>query len=179
MSKLDDLLKDAQSKKLKSEFLQFMKKKIGDVTDIRFKSVEKEIKDQIFAFFDAQIDMIESGEISCKEEVENLFQEKEVVVLKKMAERLANREETEKAPEEPGNVVKTRPVGIEFPSAENMPKQDKIAFAVAHRGWGGKEVRFHSNPTATGTVIGINAPYIIVKLKTGATIKTTPEDLIS
>ena len=133
MSKLDDQLKELKERKLKVEFFKLFKKTVGNIPAGEFKSVEKEIKDKLFAFIDSQIDMIESGEVTKTTEIEGAFSSEEFAVLKIFANKAMNKEASPKTPASPPSVVES--------------KQDKISFALAHRHLGGKKVE---TPQGTG-----------------------------
>ena len=172
MSVLDQQLKELQQRKLKVEFFKHIKGKIGDVSNQTFKDVEKEVKDQVFAFIDAQVDMIEGGEIETKEEVSNVFSDEQVKALVLLANKVANR-----APEQ-SNPYSQEPTSPPPQAPINNSTQDKISFALSHRHLDGKEVKVKSQGGSTGVVVGLDAPNIVISLTNGTTVAVPPGDLI-
>ena len=178
MGKLDDDLKKLHAQKLKAEFLKLLRTAVGDVSDPKFKTIEKDVKDEVFAFFDAQIDMIESGEIRNSQELDTLFSTNEIEVLKIIVQRATKNgiETTEP----------TGPYSKETPTTETpkptpkteMSTPDKISFALEYRHLGGKTVKVKSHDGASGEVTGIDAPNIVVHLANGQYVYVPPEDLI-
>lgn len=169
MSALDDELKELRSRKLKAEFFALLRNSVGEVDASKFKDVEKEVKDEVFAFIDAQVDIIESGEVRHKGELDTLFSESDVKTLKLLINKVQNKTSTE-TPYDKKTPPKAPPV--------DMNKQDKIGFAIKHQQLGGKEVKVISMDNATGTVTGLDAPYIGVTLKNGEYVKVLPQDIL-
>lgn len=178
MSKLDEQLKELQSRKLKVEFFKLLKTTIGDVSPKDgMKDIEKEVKDQLFAFIDAQVDMIESGEVKSNGEINTLFEDTEVQILKKMVEKVSQKQIDPYKTTGVNETLKTN--GVEQTQPVNaMDKQDKIQFALKHRNLGGKDVKVKSLGNASGTVTGIDAPNIVVQLANGQYVQVPPQDII-
>ncbi len=181
MSKLDDQLEDLKIKKLKVIFLQLIRAAVGNVADDKFKAVEKEVKDQVFAFIDSQVDMIESGEYKSNLEIKKLFNDEEVIVLKKLVERAKNSSTTKiDVTLKPNNGSPGAPVTtpIRNTQPQELSKPDKIAFAIQHRSLGGQTVTLPSHGNKSGKVVGIDAPYIIVNVGPKQNLSVLPEELV-
>lgn len=177
MSRLDEQLKELQTKKLKAEFLKLLKNKVGDVTNDKFKSVEKEIKDQVFAFLDARVDMIESGEIKQESELKGLFSSDEVEVLKLLAQRAASKQNKVSQPKEiKENPYKTTGVEAAPEITAELTPAEKIKFAQELRHLDAKEIKMKDG--SSGTVVGLDAPHVIVQLYNGVSVRVKPEDVI-
>jgi hypothetical protein len=171
MGKLDDEIRQLHLRKSKIDFFKLLKNNIGNVAGDKFKQIEKEVKDELFAFIDAQVDMIDSGQMQ-KTELERLFTEDEVLILKKLANRAANKV-NQAAPKQP---LKATPTNTQPAQVET--KQDKVQFALAHRHLANKEVKVKSYDMASGVVTGVDAPNVIVGLDNGVYVKVLPEDLV-
>tara|TARA_R110000868_G_C10973188_1_gene771556 strand:+ start:89045 stop:89557 length:513 start_codon:yes stop_codon:yes gene_type:complete len=169
MSKLDEQLKELKAKKLKTEFFKLIKDNLNKIDSKEFKDVAKEVKDEVNAFIDSQIDMIETGEISHKNQIEGLFSEDQVKILKALSDRAMSKQTLNK----PAPVEETHE---KIPDKPDLPKPDKIQFALKHRHLGNKKVQVRDR--GNGTCVGIDAPHIIVKLDSGVTIHTMPEEII-
>jgi len=167
MSRLNDLHKEIQAKLLKVEFFNLVKDNLNKIESNKFKEVAKEVKDEINAFIDAQIDIIDSGEIRQEIELETLFTSEEVKTLKALASRAMGKtkKQTPKQPTKDTSADK-----------ELVDTPDKISFALAHRNLGGKRVEIKDK--GNGVCVGLDAPYVVVKLDNGTTIEVLPQELI-
>jgi len=175
MSKLTEQLKELQRKQLKVEFFQFLKKSIGEVNDPKYKEAEKEVKDQIFAFIDAQIDMIESGEVTKSEEISRVFSDEQFQALALLADKVANKTlVSPNAGENPYGGKTPKPA----PQAKPVAQQDKVSFALQHRHLENKEVKVKSLGGAQGKIVGLDAPNVVAQLVTGQTVETPLGDII-
>lgn len=175
MSVLDEQLKELQGRKLKVEFFQLLKSKLGDITETKYKNVEKEIKDDLFAFIDAQVGLIEGGEVRSEAEVGSIFNDEQAKALLLLADKVIN-----KAPQETPYNNQNPPANTPMNPAPqtDMNKQDKISFALQHQKLGGKKVTIPSHGGATGEVTGLDAPYIGVTLTNGQYVKVLPKDIV-
>jgi hypothetical protein len=79
MSKLDEELKELKRRKIKAECLANIKLNIKEATK-EYKDCGKEVNEQIAAFIDAQIDMIENG--STPSMLYEAFSKSELAALK-------------------------------------------------------------------------------------------------
>ena len=167
MSKLNDQFKEIQTKLLKAEFFKLVKDNLSKIDSGKFKDVAKEVKDQVNAFLDAQVDIIESGEVR-KEEITSLFTSDEVATLKLLAARASGKKPSMNQGPPPKQEPKKERDHIDTP--------DKISFALKHRNLGGKRVQI--NDKGSGMCIGLDAPYVVVKLDNGTTVEVLPQELI-
>jgi len=167
MSKLNDQFKEIQTKLLKAEFFKLAKESLSKIdSGSKFKDVAKEVKDQVNAFIDAQIDIIESGDVK-EAEIASLFTSDEVATLKLLAARAGKK------------VVKGQePPAKQEPKRQREPidTPDKISFALQHRNLGGKRVQIKDK--GSGACVGLDAPYVVVKLDNGTTVEVLPQELI-
>ena len=172
MSNLDDQLKELQLQKLRATFLKKLKEAVGNTSGETYQEIEEEVKDQIFSYFDSQIELIESGKTSQKQERDDAagFSPEQTAILRVLADRAIVKQ---------GSPGGSQNVG-EPPESQLKPvvenKQDKIQFALAHRHLDGKEVKLANG--ATGIVTGLDAPNVVIKLTAGGYAQVPPEELI-
>lgn len=172
MSILDEQLKELQGRKLKVEFFNLLKKNIGSISDPKFKSVEKEVKDDLFTFIQAQVDMIEGGEVKSKSEINELFNEDTVKTLLILAEKVKSKQTSSRQTQEPVKQADSLENQLDY------SKADKISFALQYRHLGGKDIKVSSQGGAKGKVVGVDAPYIVVQLLNGQTVSVPPKDIM-
>lgn len=176
MSKLEDQLKELQTKKLKSDFFKYLKGSLNDLKfeENRFDDVKSEVMESMNAFIDAQIDMIESGEINQKQELEELFNSEEVKVLKLMASKALNKQTNNPLGEPRPQVVLTKEQRI-----AELTANDPVKFALRHRHLEGKSVQFtNQDGTFNGKVVGLNAPNIILEMPSGNKVQVHVDQII-
>lgn len=174
MRKLDEQLLELQKQKLKADFLRLLRSTIENTSDTDYTEVEKEVKEEVFAFFDSHIDMIENGESPNMPETEIVVKEdfsiKQRTILKQMADKL----DSKQVMKDLTSISKEVP---KDPSID-MNKSDKIAFALQYRSLGGKTMQIKSMGNAKGVVTGMDAPYIVLRLETGRYVQVPVEDLV-
>jgi uncharacterized protein YlzI (FlbEa/FlbD family) len=171
MSKLKEELKKLQSQQLKADFFAKIRE---NIKAIKFNknddAPEKtQVIEEITAFVDAQIDMIESGEVTRKEEINEVLTSDEVKVLKSVAAKVMKQKPVntgvfnEETPAQPAITKEQR--------LAQMTANDPIKFALKHRHLDGKVVVFNTpNGDAQGKVVGLNAPNVVVELNDGKKI---------
>lgn len=162
MSLLDDQIKELQIKKLKSELLQSVKLVIAAMSPDRFQEIFEEVVGEVKTFIDNQINAIESG-ISLKNNTIEIFTPDEVNTLKLLSA---------KASAQLNSVPQNKP---EVPPKPVPPPQDKISFTLQHRPLGGKHVNVEN--AGKGIVVGLDSPFILVKLDSGQTIQVTSDKI--
>jgi hypothetical protein len=172
MSLLDEQLKELQTRKLRVEYFKFLKSKIGDVAKDSFKEVEKEIKDLLFSYIDNQINQIELGKID--NPAINELSTEDIAILKVFIEKIKNTTAQDQVPKK-AEIAPIAPIAPQ--NAPTTSKPDKISFALKHRALGGKTVEILSRNRERGTVVGIDAPNIVVQLLSGSVIQADLTDI--
>lgn len=168
---LKDQLYEIEQKLLKIEFFKLISENLNTINSDKFKDVAEEVKAEVKAFIDAQVDMIETGTLKDSKELSTLFTNEEVDALKRLAARALQKTEAVNNPMGKSTEKKTPKK-----QQRELSQPDKISFALAHRNLGGKKVRIGESQEV-GECVGIDAPYIIVKMESGRTVQTTPEEI--
>jgi hypothetical protein len=170
MSKIEDKIKELLLQQKKVEFLKYIKSTI--VVPETYTEIAEEIQSLVFAFVDAQIDMIEEAKTESektfahKKVQEQLeFTQNEIQVLKEMVQKLVNKSNGK------------APVNVYENQTEEEPS-DPLRFAQKHRHLDSKRVRFNTKDgQVTGVVVGLTTPNILIKTDTGYTVPVAPSAL--
>lgn len=167
MSKIDKLIQELQLKKKKIDYLTYIKELLtGDQHCVDFVEVQEEVLGKLTPLIDKLSESIESD---VEMNTETLFSKETVETLKLLAEKVKQRKEAPPAPADPMTKV-------DNPQPQKKPAvahQDKLAFAIDNRHLSAKNVRVLNdrNMDVTGTVVGLDAPHVIVKTSQGPTIQ--------
>lgn len=183
MSFLDAEIKRLQAQKLKVEFYKHIKGLVEGIKEPKFADVSKEIIDNVSAFIDSHIDMIETGEIDTVEQVKRVFNEDEINNLKSLSSEFSLINALITRAKSRQNLVsedKTNPapkLSSEKP-VTNIETPDKIKFALQNRHLADKTVMVTTRDgEVKAKVQGIDAPYIIVKTETGHTAQVSLDNI--
>ncbi len=196
MSKIQDQIKALQQKQKKLDYLSYISDLLkNDKHCLDFK----EIKEEVLGLMDPVIlnimETIENdGGKSEKSSVIPVNVEltgDEKSVLKAIAQEAAKRLNIGASPKsekvEPGGNLFTKTESSTVPSLSlnsnvkppNRSTHEKMTFALDNRHLGGKRVNVSNdrNVKIEGTVVGLDAPFIIVKTDTGPTIEVPIEQV--
>lgn len=181
MSKIETMIKELQEKKLKIDYISYVADLIkNDTKCVDFKSVQKEMVSQIEPLLVALMDSVESDtKVELSSDVKASFEQEEVQILKRLVNQIQQKATTPNTP-----ASQTQPVaGVNTPSAPTKPvlsNQDKMNFAMTHRNLGNKRVQVLSpeSDKIHGLVVGLDAPFVIVKTDTGPTIEVPLEKIV-
>lgn len=179
MSKIDQQIKDLQLKKKKIDYVSYVADLIKNDTKCHdFKEVQKEIVGKIEPFLIDLISAIENdSEVVKKVDAANTtgtFSEQEAKALKAVADKLLNKQalpeqpKTQAAPQKP----KT--------AKDEVSHTDKMNFALNNRHLASKRVQILNDQNAQifGNVVGLDAPFVLVKTDTGPTIQVPLEKVV-
>lgn len=190
MSKIQEQIKALQLKQKKIEYLSYIADLIkNDTKCVDFKDVQKEVVEKIEPFILQLMESIEKDSPIFSEKVE-LFDANEVKVLKLIAAK-AQEKKSEAPPQAaPQNLNQfSQEVPPPQPPQQKTKQQemrelsnnDKMNFALNHRHLANKEVTVlnaQNAPIETGVVVGLDAPDVLVKTKTGPTIKVPVDKVV-
>lgn len=153
MSKIDQLIAELQLKKKKVLFLEHILTSAKDFEDEDFKEVKDDVVQLLEKFTKETIAEIEDGE-------KPLTKQPEKPVETKV-------EQPTKKPEQ--NTSKEPAMSV----------HEKATFAMANRHLAGKKVDVLNDKNAqiVGEVVGLDAPYVIVKTDTGHRIKVPVDNI--
>lgn len=148
MSKIDTLIAELQLKKKKVEFLEHILTSAKDYDHEAFAEVKSEVVEMLENFTKNSIAQIEDGG------------------LPKRAETPAQPAPKETPAPSPRKVTE-------------LSIHEKASFAMDNRHLSGKEVDVlnDKNANITGEVVGLDAPYVIVKVKSGHRIKVPIDNI--
>lgn len=170
MSKIDALIQQLQEKKKKLDYLAYVKDLLsGDQKCVDYIEVQEEVLTKLIPLIDKlALEIEDSVEGPSKPvSVGDLGQE-DLSNLKMLAEKLkagkSKIQDTHETPKVPHKKEKK----------DHLPNQDKMSFAMDNRHLANKKVRVMAPDSeqivTTGTVVGLDAPNVIVKTVEGPTI---------
>jgi hypothetical protein len=170
MSKIDTMIQQLQEKKKKLDYLDYIKDLLtGDQKCVDFVEVQEEVLTKLVPLIDQLSTEIEDSVEAPAQSVTltGQFSESELKSLKLIASKVAEKTST---PSEPVRKSETQQTKTTM-----LPPQDKMNFAMNNRHLSNKKVRvLHKDSTevvTTGTVVGLDAPNVIVKTIEGHTIE--------
>lgn len=182
MSKIQEQIKALQLKQKKIEYLSYLADLIkNDTKCVDFKDVQEEIVAKIEPVL---LDLMTSIELDSplKKESKLEFTEQEIVTLKAVADKILNKPTQPQVPQAPQN----SPYSKEEPQTQTQQKKqelsnnDKMAFALNNRHLANKKVQVLNDQNAQifGSVVGLDAPFVVVKTETGPTIQVPLEKVV-
>ena len=156
---LRDKEKSLQRETLKIEFLNHILSSASNYDHVEFNDVKQEVVVLLGDFVAKVTKSIEDGTKF------NLVAEQEVTKIESVVT--------------PPAAATTAPVTVKKPVDEVSP-HEKLSFALENRHLAGRKVSVSNdkNMTISGNVVGLDAPFVIVKTETGPVIKV-PLALVS
>jgi len=179
MSKIDAQIKALQLKKKKIDYVSYVADLIkNDTHCVDFKDVQKEIVDKIEPYLLKLIEAIESdSEVSTDAQPALSKEQLEAVML--VANKVLNKSQnsTPSAPIQDGGYT---PEQTLKKGKQEMNHNDKMNFAMNNRHLANKKVQVinDQNVQITGSVVGLDAPYVVVKTDSGPTINVPLEKVV-
>lgn len=169
MSFLKEELERLQKEQLKADFLKSLRKKIGSLEKKKeFEECRDEMLEKVYNFLDDQVEEIETGKV--KHLPKDAFDEADISVLKALIARFKQKS--------PGTEPIKPPKAAKKDSEEELPREDKITFALNNQHLANKEVTVTTKDgEVKGTVVGLDAPHIVVRTETGYTVNVTKEQV--
>lgn len=173
MSKIDKLIEELQLKKTKIDYLNYLLNIIKtDEHCVDYKEIKNEMVSKIEPLLKNLITEIEDGTIT-EVKLEGDFSKDELNTLKALAERANAKNVIVDA-----KPADTRPKELVLNKKEPMMSvHEKMQFSLSHRHLANASVNVMNdqNVTITGKVVGIDAPYLVIKTESGPVIKVPPE----
>jgi hypothetical protein len=177
MSKIDQQIKDLQLKKKKIDYVSYVADLIkNDTKCIDFKEVQKEIVGKIEPFLIDLITAIENDDqVVQKPGAVPVLSEVQTKVLAQVADKLLT-----KSSEPVQNTTPAKREERKKPEVDNVSHHDKMNFAMNNRHLANKRVQVinDKNVELFGQVVGLDAPFVLVKTDTGPTIKVELEKVV-
>lgn len=162
MSKIDEQIKALQLKKKKIEFLNHILSSAKDYNHEDFKDVKDEVVSSLESFIVRTINSIESdSEI----QLEASISKEDLDIIKTVADKVKSKNK---------EVIKSTKSSVSNPVVDN---NIKLKFAMDNRVLANKKVTIANdqNLTITGTVVGLDAPDVIVRTDSGPIVKVPLE----
>lgn len=172
-------------KKKKIDYINYIADLVqNDTKCVDFSDVKDDIVTAILPFLIELSESIEKDS-AIKSKNKEQFTDEEISVLKTVALKLLT-----KPPEQPKPVQSVQNEPFSEPQkvvqqeakkkAQEMSNNDKMNFAMNHRHLANKRVQVinDQNVQIFGNVVGLDAPYILVKTETGPTIQVPLEKVV-
>ena len=166
MSKINEQIKELQTKLKKVEFLNHILDSAKKYENKDFKDVKEDVVSSLDEFVTKEIECIENGAAKTEVLTQGQLSQDELNVVKSMVQRVQT-----KKPVNPGNPP---PVNDPYGNKkEIVGSPDKLSFALENRHLANKRVTVANNEgmTVMGEVVGLDAPNVVVKTDTGPTIQ--------
>lgn len=161
-------IQELQFKKLKIDCITYIIKELTDT--LKFPEEYLEIRDSVVSqispfLVNIQKSIEQDFELNPTEEKARDFTEEQYKSLVYLADRM-------NAPKVPEKVEPKPPEKNVQPQANDMSHGDKMNFAMNNRHLSGKRVQVlnDANTQVFGSVVGLDAPHVIVKTEAGPTI---------
>lgn len=184
MSKIQEQIKALQLKQKKIEYVSYIADLIkNDTKCIDFKEVQPEIVAKLEPFLLDLMTEIETDTVTKKVKESDVFTEEEIATLKAVAQKINSKPSQPSAPAQP-QAPQNSPYNqepVQKPAApQALSNQDKMSFALANRHLADKrvEVMNDQNVKIYGKVVGLDAPFVVVKTETGPTINVPLEKVV-
>lgn len=176
MSKIDTLIKELQQRKLKIDYVSYLAELIkNDKSAAQFEPVKKEILDLIDPLLLKLMGDLESEVKQEPAQVANpatgLTQD-ESNALKTMAQAVLQRAGQSPVNSPYSATPQSAPVR-QAPPKSALSTQDKMSFAMNNRHLANKKVTAltDQNIAFQGIVVGLDAPYVVIKTDAGPTME--------
>lgn len=170
-------------KKKKIDYINYIADLIqNDTKCIDFADVKDDIVTDILPFLIELSESIEKDS-AIKSKNKQQFSDEEISILKTVATKILTKPLEPQKPasqnepfSEPQKVVQQEAKK----KAQEMSNNDKMNFAMNHRHLANKRVQVinDQNVQIFGNVVGLDAPYILVKTETGPTIQVPLEKVV-
>lgn len=170
MSNIDAQIKALQFKKKKIDYISYIADLVkNDTKCIDFKEVKEDVVSKIEPFLLKLMTAIETDSEVSESDSNPQFSDKEREALKIVAQKVLTKE-SQPAPQNSG-AYNREPAPPPQKKPENV--QDKMSFAMDNRHLANKKVQVinDKNVTITGTVRGLDSPFVIVQTDSGPTIQ--------
>lgn len=171
MSKINALIQELQLKQKKIDYLNYIKDLLkGDQHCVDYVEVQDEVLSKVIPQLDALSKEIEDGTQAALPLIMPVtgFSPDQILILSKLADKVKPLAIENVNPEIPKTPPVKKPV---------MSTTDKISFAMDNRYLSNKEVKVSNDQgiEVKGKVVGLDAPFVIVKTNQGPTISVPLE----
>lgn len=174
MSKIDSLIKDLLIKKKKIDYISYIADLLkGDKKCVDYLDVKDEVLSQIEPILLKLMNAIENDlPVSLDDSKKEDFSNEEKDILKMVVSKAKEKTLTPQ-PKEP---IRKE----ESPKKPLVSNQDKLSFGLNNRHLANSKVQVinDQNINITGLVVGIDAPFIIVKTDQGPTISVPLDKVV-
>lgn len=174
MSNIDAQIKALLLKKKKIDYVSYILDLIkNDTKCIDFKEVQQDVVSQIEPFLKSLSESIET-DAPIKSE-STVLTPQQIEALKLVADKVISKPSNQVTPSQNNQAFTSEP---KPKKEENFA--DKMTFALNNRHLGNKRVQVLNDKNAQifGTVVGLDAPFVIVKTDTGPTINVPLEKVV-
>lgn len=182
MSKIDQQIKALQLKKTKIDYIKYIEDLLkNDTKCVDFKHVKEEILSQIIPHLEKVAEAIENDS-QVQDSSSLLFSKEQSEALKELADKFIaakqNKSLEPKTQSQPNQPFQNdTPAPVPAPRKQELSHNDKMNFAMNNRHLANKDVQVMNdqNVQIRGKVVGLDAPFVLVKTDTGPTINVPIE----
>lgn len=183
MSKIQEQIKALQLKQKKIEYVSYIADLIkNDTKCVDFKEVQAEIVAKMEPFLLDLMTEIETDTPVKKTKESDTFTEEQIITLKAIADKINSKpaQPAQAQPQGSSNGPYNQEQAPAPVPASSLSNQDKMSFALANRHLADKrvEVMNDKNVKIFGKVVGLDAPFVVVKTETGPTINVPLERVV-
>lgn len=182
MSKIDQQIKALMVKKSKIDYIKYIQDLlVNDKNCIDFKDVKETVLKDILPHLEKVAEAIESDSKVATEQVQE-FSKTQTEALKELADKFIaakqNKSLEHKTQAQPNQPFQNdTPTPVPAPRKQELSHNDKMNFAMNNRHLANKDVQVMNdqNVQIRGKVVGLDAPFVLVKTDTGPTINVPIE----
>lgn len=178
MSKIQEQIKVLQAKQKKIEYISYIADIIkNDTKCIDFKDVKADVFSKIEPFLNELKIAIENGTEVKTHGSDEVLTSEQLDALKLVADRFINKSSV--VPPNNGAFNQESSQSASKPKQE-LNHNDKMNFAMTNRHLANKRVQVLNDQNAQifGLVVGLDAPFVLIKTETGPTIQVPLEKVV-